>query len=90
MQNAWHKFVDGKDGKPVLWQRPNAPIIVWAAAAIIAKFGRASSWHVIISGVGTIALAVWAILEIGWGASHFRRTLGALVLAYTILSRLLG
>jgi hypothetical protein len=90
MQKAWRTFVNGKDGEPVLWQRPNAPIILWAAATIVAKFVHASSWHAVVSGIGTIALAIWAILEIGWGASYFRRVLGVLVLAYTILSRILG
>ena len=90
MQKAWRSFINGKDGEPVLWQRPNAPIIVWAAAAIIAKFVHATPWHSVVSIIGTIALAVWAIMEIGWGASYFRRALGAIVLIYTVLSRLLG
>jgi hypothetical protein len=90
MQNAWRKFINGKDGTPVLWQRPNVPIIFWALFAVVAKFVPASPWHSIFSVGSSLALATWALMEIGWGASYFRKTLGALVLVYTILSRLLG
>ena len=90
MEKAWRTFVNGKDGEPVLWQRPNAPIILWAAAIVIAKFVHASPWHGVATGIGTLALGVWATMEIGWGASYFRRTLGLVVLIYTILSRLFG
>ena len=87
MQNLWDKFVDGKDGKPVIAQRPNLPIILWAVFTLLAKFMHTSPWHGLFEVASSVSLAVWAILEIGWGASYFRRTLGALVLAFAIASR---
>ena len=39
--------------------------------------------------VGTVGLAVWAVLELAQGVNWFRRALGAGFLVYVIVSRLL-
>jgi hypothetical protein len=90
MQNAWRSFVNGPDGKPVMWQRPNVPIILWFVFGVGAHFIHASAWPTWLSVISALSLLIWALLEIIWGASYFRRTLGGVVLTYTILSRLLG
>jgi hypothetical protein len=88
MRNAWQKFIRDKNGTPVLWQPPNVPIILWAALGITARFVQHAPWHALLSVTSTMSLIVWALLEIGQGASYFRRTLGSLVLVYIVLSRL--
>jgi hypothetical protein len=90
MQKTWRKFVYGKDGTPVMWQRPNLALILWFVFSLSAHFIHANPWHRWLSGAGAVSLALWALLELIWGASYFRRTLGGLVLAYTILTRLFG
>jgi hypothetical protein len=73
-------FEDRKTGKIVLWQWPNIPLWTWIASAVIGRFvdgGLGTAVHV----VGSLALAVWAVMEIGWGVNPFRRIVGGVVLA---------
>ncbi len=73
------KVVRDKDGRVVLWQRPNLPILVWAGARALQwpLSGRAEQF---VGLVGTGALLVWAVLELFSGVNYFRRALGLLVL----------
>ena len=87
MQKTWRKFVNDKNGKPAMAQRPNVPIILWAVLALLTRLVHVAPWHGIVSVGSTLALTVWAALEIGLGASYFRRTLGALVLVFSVVSR---
>ena len=77
-----------KDGKIVIAQFPNAPLLLWLATILISQFVENQNTLTILSIIGTIALAVWAILEIYSGVNLFRKILGTAVLAYIIVSRL--
>ncbi len=79
------KVVRDKDGRVVLWQRPNLPILVWAAARVLQwpLSGRAEQF---VGLAGTAAILFWAVLEIVDGTTPFRRVLGGLVLALSIWS----
>lgn len=78
-------FFRDKDGKVVVGQKPNIFIIVWAVCSILnlCSYNRAVSKTLFITG--TLSLVIWAVLEVGWGASYFRRTLGTLVLVVVVL-----
>jgi hypothetical protein len=78
-------FAD-KNGRPVLWQRPNAPLIVWAVFTVLGKLLHTGRLATTAGIIAHAAILVWAVLEIGWGASYFRRTLGVIVLVLTIFS----
>jgi hypothetical protein len=87
MHSALRKFINGQDGRPVLWQRPNLPLTLWAAGTILSKFVLAKPWHSVLTVTASLALTAWAVLEIGWGASYFRKVVGGIVLIYTVVTR---
>jgi hypothetical protein len=88
MQRMWQKFVNGKDGRPVIWQPPNLPIVLWAACRVAAHFTHTKPLHDTLDLMGTIALLVWAMSEIGWGASYFRQSLGLVIFGVTVAALL--
>lgn len=74
-------FRNPTTGRVVLAQFPNVPLAVFLAATLVRWiFTPAGAIGTAVSVVGTAALAWWSVLEIGWGASLFRRILGAVVL----------
>lgn len=76
-----------KDGKFVITQKPNLPIIVWLVSVVINKFLSGGLVSQVLSSIGTISISVWATLEIISGVNLFRRALGTIVLAFVIYSR---
>ncbi len=69
-----------KDGKVVIGQFPNAPLIA-ALAADIVSYATSGPIHALASRTAQVCFAIWAGLEIGWGVNPFRRILGAIALS---------
>jgi hypothetical protein len=67
-----------RDGSVVTGQTPNAPIYVWLAFGALGFFARGTVHHW-CEMASESALAVWSVLEIGWGVNLFRRILGVVV-----------
>lgn len=65
-------------------QRPNVPLLVWAAASLLGKLTSGAAGSA-LSSVATAAIIVWSVLEIASGKSPFRRVLGMVVLAHVTL-----
>lgn len=82
------KFFTDRDDKIAIWQMPNLPLIAWFIFLVLAKAAPSGDWQLWAGYASAASLLVWSILEIGWGASYFRRALGAAVLTTLILSRL--
>ncbi len=80
------KFFTDRHGKVVLGQAPNVPIGIWAICTVLNWLVGAHVLSLVLRGAGTIALIVWAVLEVGWGVSYFRRSLGVVVLSWTLLN----
>ena len=74
-----------KDGKVVIGQLPNLPIILWLVSLIINNFVKDYKINWVISLVGTISLVYWAILEITRGVNGFRRLLGLGVITFIFI-----
>lgn len=73
-------------GRIVLGQWPNPPLWIFLGASALRRLADPPGWTGTASKVvATTALAWWAVLEIGWGATRFRRLLGAVVLTFVIL-----
>src|SRR4051794_28631031 len=71
-----------RTGKVAVAQRPNVPLLVFlVATAVRILLHPHGTVGDVVSLVGTVALAVWAILEVVRGDSPFRRVLGGVVLA---------
>ncbi|HWT55911.1 MAG TPA: hypothetical protein VN031_02675 [Candidatus Microsaccharimonas sp.] len=79
-------FAD-KHGKLVLFQWPNAPLISWGVLLIVAKLVHTNPIHTVANVGSFIAIGIWAVLELCWGATLFRRLLGGIVLVLSIISR---
>jgi len=74
-----------KEGHIVIWQWPNVPLWTWIIATALG-FILKNTPKTIASGIGTVALVIWAALEIGWGKSLFRRLVGGIVLISILVS----
>jgi hypothetical protein len=79
-------FRNPETGELVVAQLPNLPLSVWLAATlgrlVIAPRGSVGT---ALSVIGTVSLALWAVLEVARGDSPFRRVVGGLVLAGVVL-----
>ena len=76
------RFFKDKDGKVVIGQTPNAPILIWAVLLVVNLFLH--NPHVGI--VQNLFLFAWAYLELTEGVNYFRKTLGAVVLVGIVVS----
>ena len=87
-QTFTDKCFKDNTGRVVLGQAPNAPIIIWAVAALGAKlFSRGAPHHILVF-IAYAAILIWASLELFAGINYFRRAIGAAVLLLTIWSLL--
>jgi hypothetical protein len=77
-------FWTNKDDRIVIWQAPNALLILWAVLFILGKIFTNGLIGTAFHLLAAITLAAWAILEIISGASPFRRLLGGVFLAYLV------
>ena len=80
-------FRDRQTGRIVIAQRPNIPLFIWLVATAVSWFLHGTA-HTVVSGVGTVALVIWAVAEIARGVNPWRRTLGAVVLVALLVSML--
>jgi hypothetical protein len=80
------RYVSNKQGRVVLWQSPNAPLLAWLIFTLIGMVLHDGSLRSIVQIAAHIAIIIWALLEVFWGASPFRRTLGVIVLMLTVIS----
>ena len=76
-------FRNRRTGAITIAQLPNPPLWMFIGAtalrvALSPTGGTATALHV----VSTVALAVWAVLEVVRGVNPFRRLLGGVVLAW--------
>jgi hypothetical protein len=78
------KFFKDSDGRIVIWQQPNIPLIGWLLFAIASFFIKTSPWQNFLAYVSFGFLFTWAWLETTQGKSYFRRTLGVVVLLLAI------
>ncbi|MBK5233874.1 MAG: hypothetical protein JJE13_12950 [Thermoleophilia bacterium] len=68
-------------------QLPNAPIIVAILAAIASRFFDEGSVACGLSrAIFYVALTIWSYMELADGVNGFRRVLGALGIAFVLIS----
>jgi hypothetical protein len=78
------------DGSLTLWQLPNPALCVWLVTLALGWLRLSPAQATAVDGIGHGALLVWALDEVVRGASPFRRTLGAVVLAAQLATFVLG
>ncbi|WP_133498759.1 hypothetical protein [Cognatilysobacter terrigena] len=90
MPSALRRFFSDANGRLVIAQRPNLPLVLWAAFAIAARLMPPSHTRDVVGFVGSALAFTWAWLELTDGDSPFRRVLGALVLVGIVVLRAMG
>jgi hypothetical protein len=88
LQLSLRSFFADKDGKKVIWQKPNFLLVGWFVFMVTSKLFRSKTIKPDLEIISTVFLLAWAVLEITKGINIFRRFLGATVLIFTIYSRL--
>ncbi len=78
------------DGSLTLWQRPNPALCVWLVALVLGSFELSAAHASTVGGIRHGAVLVWALDEVVRGASAFRRTLGAVILAGQLATLVIG
>lgn len=86
----WDKIWRNKDGKVVIMEWPNIPLIGWAAANFVSLVSPTRGLSKFTWWIGFVFLVVWALLEIVRGVNYFRRGLGVVVLIFSIMSAIHG
>lgn len=81
-------FFKDKNGKVVLGQTPNAPLVGWFVFLVLAHVIPTGRWQQVAGYVSFGFIFTWAWLELTQGVNYFRRLLGAVVLILAIHSRL--
>ncbi len=76
------------EGKIVLAQMPNLPILVWLGATLLNLIPATGNIHIGLDALAFGSLFTWAWLELFQGVNYFRRTLGFIVLVGALVSRL--
>jgi hypothetical protein len=87
-------FADRRSGHLVIAQWPNVPLWTFFGAAGLRRLIQLLDLHhpvldvvsPVLDIIATVALAIWAVLEIASGPNPFRRILGGVVLAGVIVS----
>lgn len=86
LNNVYKQLFIDKNGRFVVAQFPNVPLIIWLVSILVNLVINNHTANTIISAVGTVSLATWAILELFSGVNLFRKILGTLVLVYIAFS----
>jgi len=89
MQNTFFNqvFCD-RDGKIVMAQMPNLPIIVWTVASLLKIIFSTGRLNMGLELIAFGSLFTWAWEELFQGVNYFRRTLGLIVLVGLITSKI--
>jgi hypothetical protein len=77
-----------QEGKVVLGQMPNLPIIIWTVASLLKLVFTTGSINFGLDIVASVSLITWAVLEIFQGVNYFRKALGLIVLIGLIASKI--
>lgn len=79
-----HNIFKDQQGKIVITQTPNLPLIVWFGALVVAKLQIQPQVTLLADVLSFGALFTWAWMEIFSGVNVFRRMLGAVVLIFIL------
>lgn len=91
MKNTlFDKIFRDSDGKIVVAQMPNLPLIVWIAASLLKLVFTTGVGNTVLEALAFGSLFTWAWLELFQGVNYFRRALGLGVLIGVIASTTMG
>lgn len=82
MPSSSRRFFRNRDGRVVIGQPPNAPLIGWLVLRVAAWMLPPGVAARLCDAFADGFMFTWGWLELAHGESPFRRTLGALVLGW--------
>ncbi|MCX5933950.1 MAG: hypothetical protein NTU99_04060 [Pseudanabaena sp. LacPavin_0818_WC45_MAG_42_6] len=82
------KIFRDREGKVVLAQTPNLPLIVWIVASLLRLIFTTGKVSIGLEAIAFGSLFTWAWEELFQGVNYFRRVLGLLVLVGLIASKI--
>ena len=82
------KIFREREGKVVLAQIPNLPLIVWIVASLLRLIFTTGKVNIGLEAIAFGSLFTWAWEELFQGVNYFRRALGFLVLIGLIASKI--
>ena len=82
------KIFRDREGKVVLAQIPNLPLIVWIVASLLRLIFTTGKVNIGLEAIAFGSLFTWAWEELFQGVNYFRRVLGLLVLVGLIASKI--
>jgi hypothetical protein len=89
MENTlFNRVFRDREGKIVLAQMPNLPLIVWIVASIFKMILTTGKINTGLELLAFGSLFTWAWEELFQGVNYFRRALGLLVLVSLIASKI--
>jgi len=89
MENTlFDRVFKDNEGKVVLGQMPNLPIIVWVTASVLKIVFTTGKINVGLDILAFGSLFTWAWEELFQGVNYFRRALGLFVLVGAIASKI--
>jgi hypothetical protein len=89
MENTlFDKTFRDDDGKIVIAQPPNLPLIVWFATSLLKLVATTGEINTVLDILANGSLFTWAWLELFQGVNYFRRALGLGVFIAIIVSRI--
>lgn len=78
-----------KQGKTIIAQKPNLPLIVWFFSFVISLLQIHDLVTQLTSAISFGALFTWAWMEIFSGVNLFRRILGSVIMAYILWGKVM-
>lgn len=86
--NLFDRTFRDSEGKIVIAQPPNLPLIVWIVASLLKLIFTTGKIHLGLDLVAFGVLFTWAWEELFQGVNYFRRALGLIVLVGLIASKI--
>ncbi len=92
MENTENTLFDktfrDSDGKIVIAQMPNPPLILWIVASLLTLVFTSGKINVALDVLANGSLFTWAWLELFQGVNYFRRALGLAVFIGIFVSKI--
>ena len=85
--NLFNQIFRDQEGKFVLAQMPNLPLITWIVASLLKIVFTTGKINIGLDALAFGSLFTWAWEELFQGVNYFRRTLGLLFLIALIFSK---
>ncbi|MBW4614692.1 MAG: hypothetical protein KME21_15725 [Desmonostoc vinosum HA7617-LM4] len=76
------------EGKIVIAQMPNPPLIVWVVTSLLGLIFTSGNINIVLDVLSNGSLFTWAWLELFEGVNYFRRALGLAVFIGIIASKI--